>query len=587
MKADKRRVSRRSFIAGASLTTAGAVAATANAASASSEGARWDAEADILCIGSGAAALSAAVVAHGNGDEVIVLERRQALGGTTAKSGGVHWIPNNHLLRAKGIEDKKDDALAYMVRLGYPEYYTPGHPTLGIDKRRFALLSAFYDNGYKAVDRLLSLGAYKAMSFDYKIPEALKLPGPTLDYFEHAPEDKVKSGRSLTPMPGPGGGAGGSGLVTYLSNYLRGKSVPIRLGHRVIDVVQNARGEVVGVVAETSGGVVRLRARKAVVFGSGGFAHNHELMKRFQRSRIYGSCAGSGSTGDLIGIASRAGAALDNMTAAWRGECFIEEAFATDGVLPRVYFLPRGDSMMHVNLRGRRVVNEYRPYNTRPRIHDVYDPNEEEYPNHLLIQLYDRRCAELFGGNSTIPADDNRPKWVMSADTLEDLARVISARLEQLRGQSVAATLAPDFTSNLRETVKRFNQFARTGVDADFKRGADDYGVQSFVGLNPPRNASYKPMRNPTMYPLAANGPYYAAILGQGVLDTCGGPAVNEKAQILNHRDEPIPGLYGAGNCIAAPSGAAYFGTGGTIGPAMAFAYIAANVAHEEAVKLA
>src|SRR4051812_13740037 len=119
----------------------------------------WGREADVVVVGTGAAGMAAAVTAAHEGATVIVLEKAGWIGGTTAKSGGGIWIPNNSFMRAAGIEDPKDDCIRYMARLSYPPLYDPTSPTFGLPQPAYDLIEAFYDNASVAVDLFMELGA--------------------------------------------------------------------------------------------------------------------------------------------------------------------------------------------------------------------------------------------------------------------------------------------------------------------------------------------------------------------------------------------------------------------------------------------
>ena len=104
--------------------------------------------------------------------------------------------------------------------------------------------------------------------------------------------------------------------------------------------------------------------------------------------------------------------------------------------------------------------------------------------------------------------------------------------------------------------MRRFNGYAKVGKDPDFDRGLHDYDKEFHRTMSPMRQDTRQApnkLPNITMFPIAKKGPYFAFILGAGALDTCGGPLINEKAQLMGNNDKPIAGLYGAGNCIASP----------------------------------
>ena len=118
----------------------------------------------------------------------------------------------------------------------------------------------------------------------------------------------------------------------------------------------------------------------------------------------------------------------------------------------------------------------------------------------------------------------------------------------------------------LAKTVARFNDFARTGHDEEFSRGASAY--DRYYG-----DPRCRP--NPNLAPLA-KAPFYAAKIVPGDLGTKGGLRTDARARVLREDGSVIDGLYAAGNASASVMGHSYAGAGATIGPAMTFGYIAA-----------
>jgi 3-oxosteroid 1-dehydrogenase len=571
------RVSRRQFLGGASAAAAGLTAGAALSATPLRSDAveRWDEQVDVVVCGTGAAGFTAALFAAQAGRRVLMLEKAAVIGGTTAKSGGAWWAPNNHLMRKAGRVDPRADAIAYMARCSSPQLYDASLPKFGLRDSDYELIEAYADSTHVATEELAKMGAL--MSTPYRTPYGTELT----DYYSHLPENKGVLGRALSPSNEKGEVQNGASMIRQMSEAAKRLNVKTLTEHRAERLVVNAQGRVIGVQARHGDALRSFGARNGVIFATGGFTHNASMADNFLRGPIFGGCAVPSNTGDFVAIGSQVGAALGNMNHAWWAEVVLEQALSYSSV-PGDAFNLAGDSMIVVNRHGRRVYNEKMVYNERTQAHFEWDAPRGEYPNLLTFMIYDERVARNPGNGPVypVPMPGFEVPYVITGEDLPDLARQIDARLQSCAGKAAVSgrvssslRLAPDFARTLADTIQRYNGFANTGKDLDFQRGTNPI-EHAFVTYPAP---SDKPNR--TMYPLSAQGPYHCIILAAGTLDTKGGPVVNGKAQVLDARGQVIPGLFGAGNCIASPARQAYWSGGATIGAALAFGYLAARSA--------
>jgi len=568
--------SRRDFIKSATLLSAVGVAGTTAGCSALSDGRSWAREADALIVGTGAAGMAAAIAVIRAGGSVLLLEKGGVTGGTSAKSAGAYWIPNNHHLRSSGKTDPKPEAIAYMARDAYPAKFKAEAPKLGLADNEYALIEAYYDNAAAVIEDLEKIGAIKSTV------------APVYDYMDHTSANKVPRGRALLPLRSDGKWGRGVELVRQLKAWLTAKQATFLVHHDVAGVERNARGEVVGLRVNTPDGQQFFRARKGIVFATGGYSQNRHLLESYQLGNIYGACSVPTAQGDFLRIGGELGAMMGNMSSAWRSEVVVEQTIESPSVAVTLEF-PAGDSMIIVNGKGKRVNDEKRNYNIRGRDHFYLDPIENDYPNDLLYMVFDQRTLELFAGNMSLPAPGTTESYVITADSLDGLGAAIQARLDRIASKIGKRALADDFTAGLKAQVAIFSRDARTGVDTQFQRGKYPYDIDwhTIVDSVPVKGTKWPPntLPNPTMYPFADTGPYHAIILGGGMLDTNGGPVINAKSQVLDTAGKPIPGLYGAGNCVASPNGGGYWGAGATLGPGMTFGTLAGRHVVAESIK--
>jgi succinate dehydrogenase/fumarate reductase flavoprotein subunit len=559
------------------MASAGAGAAAAASLGLATQAARaadtppFDAEYDVVVCGSGCGGLASALFTRWQGASVAILEKAGAIGGTTAKAAFWYWVPNNAAMRKAGIADPKPDFLKYVARLSNPQGYDPNHPRYGLSQWEYDMCEAIYESASPAAELLAEKGALR-----YR--HVADVP----DYFAELPEDKAPKGRVLVPAEAiPSMSDGGRVAIRTMSTKARQDGIPIRTGTRVTRILQNAEGRVIGVEAKDElGATLRLRAKRAVVFATGGFTHNVELRRNFLSGPIYGGCAAPSNEGDLVSLVAPLNAQLRNMNYAWMCPIPLEKAVARDGSISGMFSVA-GDSMLWVNKYGHRNVNEKLQYNELAQTFFEWDGAKAEYPNLVRIAVWDQRSqdhsASAEYGRLIVPkgTDD---RHVIKGQTLAELARAIDERLAKYGAVTGGVKLAPDFLANLQKSIERFNGFARTGRDLDFRRG-DRVVEQLFNG-----DVKDEPGRaNPTMWPLDASGPYYAALVVAGTLDTKGGPKTDTWGRVLDVNDKPIAGLYGVGNCVASASGRAYWAGGATLGPIIAFAYRAAQAVQRDA----
>ena len=533
----------------------------------------WDLEADVVVLGSGGAAMTAAIAAHDFGaKDVVILEKSGMVGGTTAMSGGMLWIPNNPYQIAAGIDDSDEDIVAYLDSLA------PG----ALDPET---LMAFMETGPEMIRYFMD-----------KTPVRFHAYADFPDYQPYMPGAKADGGRSLdneafpfdtlgkwaarvnpTKMAYPVRGSLmeaingtldeatlaereahdyrglGQALVGALFKAVLDRGIPVEFEKRARKLIKE-HGRVIGVIAEDSNGrEFRARARRGVVIATGGFEWNEQLVKTFLRGPLTGPVSVPKNEGDGLLMAMEAGAQLGNMQHAFWQQSVLEMKPQQRASKPN-YMLGSDErarpGAILVNRAGKRFVNEAANYNAMGKALHAFDAGKHEYSNLPYWLILDQRYKDKYP-TFTSPPGSPIPPYMIQAATLEELA--------------AKAGIDAD---GLKATVERFNGMVRQGHDDDFNRGDntyDNFYMWGDADFDPP----YRTLG------LIDRAPYYAVKMESGALGTAGGPRTNADAQVLDWGGEPIPGLYAAGNAMAAVLGEAYGGAGGTLGPGMTFGYIA------------
>ena len=526
---------------------------------------------DVVVLGTGAAGLTAALAAHAGGASVAVFEKADEVGGTSAWSGGMVWIPLTDHEAELGIADSRDEVLTYLASLSHDM----------IDEK---LAAAYVDAGPEVIRWL-----------EANTPATFRIVRDFPDYHPEHPGGKPGGGRSLEcplfpfdelgpwaakvtvgPQIGrniamsetslgrgaPGGvpveemkrrkirderGAG-QGLVGRLLKGCLDRGIEPRTGAAATELVVED-GRVIGVRFDSRSAPFEVRARGGVVLATGGFEWNRELVRSFVRGPMTHPVSVPTNTGDGLRMAMRIGASLSNMPEAWwvpTIEVPIEGrgtiAWQVNGERTRPHCIM-------VNRRGRRFTNEAANYNALGEAFHVVDVSTYEFVNHPAWMIFDRFYLDKYGLARLAPGTD-APAWIVEAPTLAALAEAIGV---------------PPLA--LEDTVTRWNDHAEAGDDPDFGRGRSAH--DRWWG-DPDFGSDVRATLGPIDSP-----PYYAVKVHSGALGTKGGPRTDGDARVLDLDGHPIVGLYAAGNVMGSVMGMTYGGAGGTLGPGMVFGFLA------------
>ncbi len=547
---------------------------------------------DFVVVGSGGGSMSAALYLRSVGKRVLILEKLPIIGGTTGRSGGVMWIPNNCFMARDGVPDSPQQALAYLeattgnqpdspaatperramyvaeaprmleflvsqgIRLGrakyWPDYYDdlPGGSEQGrtvraevFDIRELGEWSDKLFPGFTELpaymDEMMLVGYYKT---SWQARKIMLRVGLRAILARLAGKKLVTAGAALQGR--------------MLQASLRA-GVEFRTESPVSELVVED-GAVTGVVTTRDGQPWRIGAKLGVLMNAGGFSHNARMREQYiPNTQVAWSNASRGNTGEMIETMARHGGVLANMGEMVGFQSTFQPGWENDEVKSPAQRLTAAPHAILVDQSGQRYQNEGGSYMAYCK---GMLQRHETVPAVPSWAIFDTRVMQKYMIAGTMPGSAKPESWqeegfLKQADSLQELAGKLD--IDPL---------------TLQATVTRFNAFVDAGRDEDFGRGARAY--DRWLG-----DPAHGP--NGTLGRIDA-GPFYAVPVYPGDVGTYGGVVTDEYARVLREDGSAIPGLYAVGICAASMNGGVYPGAGCSVGPAFTFGYVAARHATGE-----
>jgi 3-oxosteroid 1-dehydrogenase len=549
---------------------------------------------DLIVLGAGVGGMTAALVAALEGQRVLLIEKSTHVGGTSARSSGTVWIPDNPYLHRGGVTDDATLAMEYLdalvgerapreMRAAFvaagPQMVAWLEARTDLRFRPYALQPDYRQElpgaalGGRALEPLPFDGRLLGPHFarvGWPLPELmlfrgmmvtrgevtrlLKL-GRSLDAFWlgaklvlRYTQDRLRHARGTRLVLG-------NALVARLYGNLLQRNVPTWFECTVTRLIREG-GRVSGLVARRGGADVTLTARRGIVMAGGGFPASAALRERYLPAPVAQyTAAFEGCTGETIELAQQVGGALGRIgedNALWFPSSIATRADGSTAVYPHIVLDRAKPGLIAVNAAGRRFSNEAISYHDFTRA--MYRAHRQ-VPCIPAWLVCDRRFVWRYGLGMIRPRTLSLRRAVRSgylavADSPAELARRIGVDAD-----------------GLVETVRLHNAYARSGVDADFHKGESPY--DRAYG-----DAEHTP--NPCLGPIE-RAPFCAVAVVPTPLGTSLGLNTDTHGQVLDAAGKPVPGLYACGNDMHSAFGGEYPGAGAQLGLAMTFGFAAAR----------
>ncbi len=554
-------------------------------------------ECDVLVVGSGAAGLTCALKAAHAGLAVTVIEKEPVIGGTTALSEGMIWVPLSDEARALGLADSREAAIAYLAAAAGAHVepqraaaYVDGAAEMlafvhAVSQARFSLSAYSIDYHQELPGATQGARAFNPGLFDGRrlgadfrrlrrpLASTLILGGMTIasgdlpHFFAMRRSLRaalhvagVTARYALDRLSGHARGtriANGNGLIAALMLALKQKGVAIHTDTPALRLTRDG-GRVAGAIVVADGAERAVAARRAVVLSCGGFPGSAPLRRRYYAHVAAGkphhSLAPATNTGDGLALGLAAGGAMNEdlaQPAAWTPVSLVPQP--SGAPVPFPHYIDRGKpGVIAVTRAGRRFANEADVYHRFvPAMIEACRAEAEV----AVWLIADHRAVRRYGLGAAPPAPARLAPF---------LATGYLKRANDIAGLAAAAGID---AAALGATVAAFNRDAARGEDPQFGKGSSLYNRAN-------GDAAHKP--NPCLAPIV-DPPFYAVRVVPGDIATFVGLRTDGCARVLDGDRAPVPGLYAAGNDAASAMGGDYPAAGITIGSAMTFGYLAAR----------